>query len=122
MCAMESDAMLGAGAGAGAGAVAVVLWCCCCCCCCSCGCGDGGGRCRAGSKCFLLTLESSCRVCLLVLCIWFSFFCVDVCDYWFVVSRWSFDSLRLLVVMICTLELQLGLIVVVWTCLCWRDL
>ena len=58
-------------------------------------------------------------VCLLVLCIWFSFLCVDVCDYWFVVSRWSFHSLRLLVVMICTLELQLGLIVVVWTCLCW---
>ena len=69
MCAMESDAMLG-----GSGADAVLLWCCCCCC--SCGCGDGGGRCRSGSKCFLLTLESSCRVCLFVSLMYLVFFFV----------------------------------------------
>ena len=41
-----------------------------------CGCGDGGGRCRAASKCFLLTLESSCRVCLFVSLVYLVFFFV----------------------------------------------
>ena len=85
MCAMESDAMLGAVLVLVlwcCGAAAVLLWCCGavvllrCCCCCSCGCGDGGGRCRAGSKCFLLTLEISCRVCLFVSLVYLVFFFV----------------------------------------------
>ena len=56
----------------------------------------------------LLTLESSCRVCLLV-CVSFLLCALSlmfVTIGLFVVSRWWFYSLRLLVVMICTLELQ----------------